>query len=212
MTLSDLKTLVEILSSFLTAVGILIAAIVALFRWGPGAGPRLLIRELTFIPPGTQADIKSSDVVIAVDAIFANPTSTTEYVTNVSLTITDPKGAICKYSPFIFAKPDAFFDKSQTPKWVQSLFHPLMIQGSDKDQQTSETSKNIVFFVDSGNHFSAMNGKYKMNFTINRYSILPWRRKAVNELVFTMDDQMLKNLTSSTDPQKVALLDWHFKE
>lgn len=211
MSLADFKTWVEIISSLLTASGVLIAAIVALFRWGPGAGPRLLIRQFIFIPPGSQKEIKSNEIVIAADVIFANPASTTEYITDVSLILINPEGGSCKYSPFIFAEPDAFFDKDQTPKWVQSLFHPLMIQGSGKEEQITETYKNLVFFNDKDNHLLVRPGRYKIRFVIERYSLLPWRRKTTNEMSFEMEDSMVADLTSKDKPQKVALLDWHFK-
>jgi hypothetical protein len=210
MTLG-LKDWIEIVSKLGTGLGVLAAAILAWYRWGPHAGPPLMVRQLILIPPGTQADITSENVVIAADLLFTNPSPISEYLTDLTLKIIAPDGKVYYYSPFIYADPSAFFEPAKTPKWVQGLFHPIHIPGSDQKQLTQEMNKCLVFFPDLNTlSFAPVVGRYQVDFLLRRYSLLPWRRERVESKSFEMDTDMVVSLTPGPKASKVGLIEWHF--
>lgn len=212
------KDLVDIASKLLGGAGIFVTAVAAFVRWARPPLPNMIIREIVFIPPNTHHDIKSNEIVIGADVIFANTGSISVLISEVSLEISDGNGGNYSFSPFIYAKPGAFFDE-KTPEWIEELFHPVHVRGTDEKQGVQEIGKCILFFQDQNKRpdgsrrtFTPVQGECQLKFTLRRNSYLPWRRKVSIVKVFDMDAGTVESLTSKTNPGKVGLLAWHLRE
>ena len=208
------KLSVKEIGDLVTAVGVLFAAVLAWIRWGPGSGPRLLIRNLALLPPGTQKGINSTNLVIAIDAIFANLSPLMEFLKDVQLTIKDPSGTNYRYSSFMFAKEHFFFERDKAPDWVESLFHPIAIPSVEQKEEAKEVAKCIILFPDEKTpKFTPQSGEYSFYFTILKESAIPWRRKQRQKMILKMDKDDVETLTpTSSKYGKSVLLHWHFQE
>lgn len=205
------KDLLESLTMVVTILGGLGALILAWYRWGPHSGPPLFIREIILIPPGTQADLKGGDMMIAADLILINPGPVSEYLIELCLSIHSPAGTIYHYSPYIFADPSAFEDTSKRPKWVKSFYHPMHIPGSDRNMSTHDLSKCVLFIPDQKSpYFFPEQGRYAFEFVFRRFSIVPWRKQEKLVMNLDVDEAMALSLTPRLKASKVAFLDWHF--
>ena len=189
------KEWIETTKDVAETLGILLAATLALLRWGRPSWPGILIRNIVMIPPGSERGIDSKELTLAVEATIINPGPFSEVLTDLRLVVTDPRGLVYKFSPYIYAKANAFLEKDKTPEWVEEIFHSIQIAGMDEKAEQTQVTKSMVYFPDQGTpQFTPVIGIYTLEFVISRLAVLAWRRERKETLYLQMDEGMCETL------------------